>query len=425
VMINEFLDLQRIEDGSFTLALEPFDIASLLVEEVDILRPQHPSHSLELESPLANLIVAGDRERIRQVVRNLVSNAIKYSPAGGRVVVSAGRVALHAHVSVRDEGLGIPAAQQGEIFKKFFRIDSSDTREIGGTGLGLALCRDIVEAHGGRIGFESAKGVGSTFWFELPTGASAPREGRPRVLVIEDEPAAALLLATYAAEAGCAIQTATTGEAGLALALEDPPALICLDVGLAGELDGWQVLARLKESPSTADVPVVICTAGKGHNQASFLGAADFITKPFSRERLLEALHRLLPEGRGKALVVEDDETIRHLIGNTLTARGFAVCEVENGEDALAAIAADRPDVVLLDLMMPRLDGFAVLEQLRSNPHTQFMPVIVITARKLSAKERAALQAQTVAVLEKSEYSSDQLHRVLDVALARSRAHAL
>jgi len=164
---------------------------------------------------------------------------------------------------------------------------------------------------------------------------------------------------------------------------------------------------------------VVICTAGNGHKRAAFLGAADFITKPFSRERLLEALHRLLPEGRGKALVVEDDDTTRHLIGNTLTARGFVVYEVDNGEDALEAIAVDRPDVVLLDLMMPRLDGFAVLERLRSDPATQFMPVIVITARRLSAKERASLQAQTVEVLEKNEYSSDELHRLLDVALAK------
>jgi CheY-like chemotaxis protein len=320
---------------------------------------------------------------------------------------------------VRDEGLGIPVAQQSEIFTKFFRVDSSDTREIGGTGLGLALCREIVEAHGGRIGFDSDEGVGSTFWFNLPTGARAPRDGRPRVLVIEDEPAAALLLAAYAVQAGCSIETATTGEAGLAHALEDPPALICLDVGLAGDLDGWQVLSRLKENARTADVPVVMCTARNGSKQAAFLGAADFITKPFSRERLLEVLQRLLPGGRGKALVVEDNETIRHLIGDTLTSQGLVVYEVDNGEDALAAIAADQPDVVLLDLMMPGLDGFAVLDRLRSDPATQLMPVIVITARRLSAEERASLQAQTVAVLEKNEYSRDELHRLLDVALAK------
>jgi signal transduction histidine kinase len=177
-MINDFLDIQRIEEGSFTLALEPFDLAGLLRDEVAAAAGQSTEHELELEVPEEPLVVAGERDRLRQVLGNLVSNAIKYSPDGGTVRVVLERRGAAARVSVADEGLGIPAGEHERVFTKFFRVDSTDTRRIGGTGLGLALCHDIVEAHGGRIGFDSDEGEGSTFWFQLPLAGESAGQAR-------------------------------------------------------------------------------------------------------------------------------------------------------------------------------------------------------------------------------------------------------
>ena len=183
-LIDDLLDLQKIEAGHFTLAPEQFDIVQVLQNEVELYAMQSAGHRLEFSSEVAPLMVHGDRRRIGQVAANLLSNAIKYSPQGGTVTVTAGGGDGLCRVQISDTGVGIPAEQQPRIFEKFFRADTSDTREIGGTGLGLALCREIIRAHGGRIGFESAHGQGSTFWFEIPA-RSTPQRARAIVL---DEP---------------------------------------------------------------------------------------------------------------------------------------------------------------------------------------------------------------------------------------------
>jgi CheY-like chemotaxis protein len=239
------------------------------------------------------------------------------------------------------------------------------------------------------------------------------------VLLIEDDAAVAALLAESLASDGLDVEHALTGELGLARAIEDPPGVILLDIGLPGELDGWQVLVELKTTRATAHVPVVVCTAHTGRGTATTLGASDFLAKPFTGDHLRETVTRLLPSGHGSVLVVDDDDTLRRLVVETLARDGRVLREAANGLDALVSIAAQRPDVLILDLAMPGLDGFGVLDRLRDRPETRGLPVVVLTARDLSSDERDLLRERSAWLLEKSDFSGAELRRLVHQALGQ------
>lgn len=415
-LVNDFLDLQRMEAGAFTLTLEAIDLGDLLQAEAELFKTRSDAHRIVLELPSEPVPVAGDRERLVQVLENLLSNALKFSPAGGTVRIAAESLNGYARVSVHDDGLGIPADQQGSLFTKFFRVDTSDTRRIGGTGLGLALCREIVEAHAGEIGFESVEGSGSTFWFTVPAGVKREAKGPTRILVIEDDPTAASFLVESLSGDGFEIETTTTGEEGLRRALEDPPAAICLDIVFPHGVQGWEVLERLKADPATAHVPVVVCTGRNNRERAAALGAADFLAKPLSPEQLREAVRRVV-HPPGCVLVVDDDPTVRRLVVETLSAQGLELHEASGGQEALDFLARRRPDAIVLDLMMPGVDGLEVLDRLQADPATRRIPVIVLTARRLAADEQRAISTRAAALLGKTEYSAEELRRLVAQAV--------
>ena len=268
--------------------------------------------------------------------------------------------------------------------------------------------------HGGRIGFESTEGAGTSFWFELPSaisaGSSAPGA---RVLVVADDSALTRLLAESLALDGLQIESAPTGVSGLEQALALPPAAICLDIDLCGDLDGWQVLVRLKANPMTARIPVVVCSSENRRETAATLGAADFVAKPFIAEQLYEAVARQLAAERTSVLVVGRDDALRRLIIETLARDGGELREAADALEALTMIATRRPDALVFDLSQAALDGFAELQQLLDRPETRGRPVVVLTGRELSDSERSFLAERNASLLEKRAYSGDQLRRLV------------
>jgi signal transduction histidine kinase/CheY-like chemotaxis protein len=413
-LIDAFLDLERLEAGRFTLALECFDLREVVQHQVELFSAQSAHHQLDFAAPDVPLALVGDRDRIGQVIANLLSNAIKYSPAGGAVRITATSGEGFTRVCVTDTGLGIAAAHQAQIFTKFFRSDSSDTRKIGGTGLGLALCQEIVGQHGGRIGFESTEGAGARFWFELPSAGSAgAAKPSARVLVVADDFALTRLLGESLALAGMQIESAPSGVSALERALALPPAAICLDVELSGELDGWQVLVRLKANAITARIPVVVCSNENGRNAAATLGAAAFVVKPFTVDQLHDAVAQQLAAERKSVLVVGGDQSLRRLIIETLARDGGELREAADALEALTSIATRTPDALVFDLSGPGPDGFTELEQLLERPETRGLPVVVLTGRELSAGERRFLAERNASLLEKRAYSGDQLRRLV------------
>ena len=426
-LINDVLDLSKIEAGKLELYLETFDLATAIKDVAMTVEPLVARRGNTLTVQCASNLgaIRSDLTRVRQVLLNLLSNASKFTEHG-RISLAAERRGDAVILRVSDTGIGMTPEQMGKLFEPFSQANTSTSRKYGGTGLGLAITRRFCELMGGDVSVESDTGRGSTFTVRLPVDASAPL-GEPAapaaaaptvaapeargtaVLIIDDDPAARAITRRVLVRDGYQVIEAADGETGLRLARERRPALIMLDVLMPG-MDGWAVLAALKADPDIAAIPVILQTIVEDRNMGFALGAAEYLTKPIERKRLAALVRRHVPnKSAGPILVVEDDEHTRTLYARTLEKAGWSVMQAENGRVALDRIAASRPALVLLDLMMPEMDGFEFLDALHQDPSSRAIPVVVITARTLSAEDRNRLNGGVERVLQKRALQTEAL----------------
>jgi signal transduction histidine kinase/CheY-like chemotaxis protein len=427
-LINQVLDLSKIEAGKLELSPETVNLAPLLEDVVGTARQlaEQNKNRLVVESPenLGSLTV--DPMRLRQILLNLLSNACKFTKQG-EVKLRVKKVVDGRNwieIAVADTGIGMTPEQQAKLFEEFTQADSSTARQYGGTGLGLAITRKLARMMGGDVTVTSEPGKGSVFTVRLPGSADAQARGSTgsdgrrsptadRVLVIDDDATARELIADHLKAEGFSVETAAGGVEGLKLAKELRPTAITLDV-MMPDLDGWSVLAALRQDPELAEIPVIMITIVDEHRRGIALGAAGYLTKPIDRERL----HRLVNRFRAqvpptRVLLVEDDAVQRERMRGWLEGPQWTVREAENGREALKRIQESKPDVILLDLMMPEMDGFAVVAALQKEAGWRDIPVIVITSLDLDAKDRARLNSGVQSVLVKETFRpADLVERI-------------
>jgi PAS domain S-box-containing protein len=425
-LINDVLDLSKIEAGKMQLYLESFEVVSLVEQVVTTVQPLVAKNENRLELRCAPGLgtMRSDATRIRQVLLNLLSNACKFTDHG-LITLDVTRLGPDVMFRVRDTGIGMTPEQLGRLFEAFAQAEASTAAKYGGTGLGLAISRRFCQLMGGDVDVASAVGLGSTFTVRLP--AEGPPEAAPpeaaapfgpsagaagTVLVIDDDATARDLVARFLEKQGLEVIGAADGAAGLKAARERHPDVITLDVVMPG-LDGWAVLAALKSDPATADIPVVMLSVVDERNLGFALGASDYLTKPIERDRLLRVLHKVgrgRPEaGARRVLVVEDDVATRAALRRAMEREGWDVVEAEHGRAALQRMAERAPDLVLLDLMMPEMNGFEFLEALRERESWRTIPVVVITARELSDDDRRRLNGGVEQVVAKGGRGLDAL----------------
>ncbi len=425
-LINNILDLSKIDAGKMELSIEPVDLRDIAksVMSTAIALVKDKTVRLEQDVPEDLPTVMADSTRVRQIMLNLVSNAAKFTEKGS-ITLRITPFAKEVRISISDTGIGVASGKAENIFEEFTQADASTTRRYGGTGLGLSITKKFVEMHKGRIWVESQLGVGSTFTFTLPReqpidepepGISLPSdleargEGKKLVLCIDDDPGVITLYKRYLEKQGYRVIGLTNSSKAVEEARRLLPFAITLDVLMPGR-DGWDVLADLKKTPEIANTPIVLCSIIHDKSKGYSLGAADYLVKPITESELLGALERVRHNTDvRRVLIVDDEPDALNLLKRLLEAEpNYEVIEASGGAEALAAVQLDKPDLMILDLMMPDIDGFAVLDNIKSSTLTRHIPVIIVTAKELTADDRARLQGKTVALFNKGMFTADQL----------------
>jgi PAS domain S-box-containing protein len=437
-LINDILDLSKIEAGKVTVDLSAVDVGELVHDTLVQLGDRRIKKGVSVDAiaPVAMRAIETDPAKLRQVLINLIGNAVKFTQAGTVTVLVEVDPATMRPVRIRvtDTGIGIAPDRLSAVFAAFEQADTSTTREYGGTGLGLSISRALCELLDFRLDVESVLGVGTTFTIELapsiaqslPMAANAPladhvhsvnapvgHADAPLVLVIEDDPDARELLRGHVEELGYRVAVAMSGADGLLMAEKLRPHLITLDLMMPG-MDGWELMKHLAAKPELARIPVIIVSSIAGEMRDSFVGAVDWIDKPIAHALLCEAITRNIDGKVGGVLIVEDDADARELLKRYVSENHAENLRVAiDGASALAMLEHHLPDLVVLDLKMPYLDGFAFLDSIRNDARFVELPVIVVTAAQLSAEQRVVLAECTIAVLEKGVTLEADLARAL------------
>jgi signal transduction histidine kinase/CheY-like chemotaxis protein len=432
-LINDVLDISKIEAGKMDLFLETIDVPAMVQDVVNTIKPlvQKNGNTLTVECDENLGPMRADATKVRQTLFNLLSNACKFTDKGTislRVSRERTNRAGHFVFRVSDSGIGLTPEQRSKLFKAFTQADASTTRKYGGSGLGLAITRHFCQMMGGEVAVESEVGKGSAFTVKLPAvvishkhekletaelikaqRVSEALPGASTILVIDDDPTVHDLMRRFLTKEGFRVAIAPGGKEGIQLAKELKPDLITLDV-LMAETDGWSVLTALKADPDTADIPVIILTMFDDKEMGFALGASDYMTKPINRDRLVNVL-RKHHHGHPplQVLVIEDEPSIRQMVRRVLEKEGWVVREAENGKAGLQAVSENKPAVILLDLMMPVMNGFDFIRELRKNKDWQDIPVVILTAKDLTLEDRQQLKGNVERVYQKGEYNRDQL----------------
>jgi len=447
-LINDVLDLSKIESGKMEAFAEDFDVGSLIDQVVGTVQPLMSKNNNQLIIERGEQLghAHQDHTKMRQALLNLLSNAAKFTHEGTITL----RAERKSHTdgdwltfAVNDTGIGIPADKLEHVFEEFSQADSSTTRDYGGTGLGLPISRRFCQLLGGDLTVRSNIGEGTTFTMRVPVllpGVDAETlvEVTPvrtdteletlrasgaghTVLVIDDDPEARDIVERFLRKDGFEVVVAGSGEEGLRLAHKLKPAAITLDV-MMPDMDGWSVLRTLKTDPVLQDVPVIMLTIVDDKSKGYALGATDYLTKPVDRDKLHHALARYYDPGVPcSVLLVEDDRATREVVARTLEKSDWQVSEACNGREALEQMTQVKPQLILLDLMMPVMDGFDFLLEMRANSEWQDIPVIVLTAKDLTDEDRRVLSGRVEQIVEKGACTHEQvvslIHQALDHTL--------
>lgn len=439
-LINDVLDISKIEAGRMEVYTEDFDLGSMLNEVVTTVQPlleKHHNHlQLNYVEPLGK--IHADSTKVRQALLNLLSNASKFTETG-TITLSVQRLFMEekewVEFQVIDTGIGMTGLQIQKLFQAFTQADASTTRKYGGTGLGLVITKRFTEMMGGTIAVNSQFGYGSTFSIKLPvqviTGKATPNNsgntpgetdavGQGIVLVIDDDAAVRELFYNHLGKLGYQVAVATGGDEGLRLARKIKPDAITLDVMMPG-MDGWMVLSALKTDPELAEIPVIMVTMMEEKQLGYSLGAADYLIKPVNREQLSAVLNKyqiqsLIPH----VMIVEDDYATRHLMETILKKAGCQVSTAENGKIGLQRVMEQPPDLILLDLMMPEMDGFEFVTHLNEDEQLSKIPVIVMTAKDITSEDCSRLNHYVQNIFQKGGYSKDKLLAEVRASLKKS-----
>lgn len=425
-LVNDMLDLSKIDAGKLDAFLEEVSLKELVRELNAMAQPLLVSNknTLEIIIKTDKDILKTDRQRLRQLLLYLLDNANKFTQLG-KITLEITSLGSMVEFSITDTGMGMDSATMEKIFQRFTQGDSSITRKFGGTGLGLYLAKSFCELLGGSINMKSQKGKGSTFIVTLPENSVASSESAKdkktskfqgkTALLISYDPATVSDVMRDIKNMGFEVTQAKNGHEGLRVARSTRPNLIVLDISTSLSLtdsirDQWITLSELKSDAHLSRIPLVVTTKELSQESLGFvLGEVDFLMKPIDVHAMMNKIKELIPDGVPTVLVVDDDESARDIMASAAKKVGWKFIEAVNGQEALDKMAKTRPSIILLDLMMPEMDGFTMIEQLQLNEKWRHIPVVIVSAKELSSDERMMLKKYSKGILQKGAYSRQEL----------------